>query len=247
MEGYDESTYGDSIAEIYDELYADYDPSAVDLLQELAGQGRILELGIGTGRIAIPLHQRGLRVAGLDASKAMLDRLQAKSDSAGIETRLGNFLDFEWGGRFDLIYIAFNTFFNLSAQEQQINCFRNTARHLTSHGLFLVEAFVPDMARFDNNQTVRLIKLSADKVQFEVSRHYPVEQQVHSQIVLLSDGVVNMHPIKLRYVWPSEMDLMARLAGLQLKHRWGSWDKSEYSVESVKHISLYGMDHQVEG
>jgi len=198
-----------------------------------------LELGIGTGRLAIPLHQRGVKVAGMDASQAMINELQAKPVSAGIDVVLGNFVEIDWNARFNLIYIAFNTFFSLRTQEQQVDCFRSVAEHLATGGVFLIEAFVPDMSRFDDNQTVRLTNLNENRVQLEVSRHHPVEQQVSSQIVLLSECGIRLYPIKVRYVWPAELDLMAQLAGLMEINRNGSWNKSEYNEGSVKHISVY--------
>jgi SAM-dependent methyltransferase len=239
MDRYNETTYGERIAGIYDDLYQEYDPAVVELLQEQAGHGRVLELGIGTGRIAIPLHQQGVNIAGLDSSQEMIDTLHAKPESAGIEVVLGNFLEIDWDARFDLIFIVFNTFFNLPTQEQQVKCFRSVAEHLTPDGVFLIDAFVPDMTLFDDNQTVRLLRLDEERVQLHVSKHHPAKQQVTSQMVLLTDAGLNLYPVKLRYAWPSELDLMAQLAGMKLKHRWGSWDKSEYNEESVKHISIY--------
>lgn len=241
MERYDEMTYGERIADIYDKLYSDYEESAVDLLQELAGRGRVLELGIGTGRVALPLHHRGVNVTGIDASKAMIEKLWVKSDGADIEVVQGNFVEINLDARFNLIYIVFNTFFGLQTQEEQVKCFRSVAEHLTQEGVFLIEVFVPDLCRFDNDQTVRVVHLNEDEVRLDVSRHSPVGQQVSSQHVLLSEKGVRLYPVKLRYAWPSELDLMARLAGLRLKHRWGSWDQGEFTGESGKHISVYGM------
>ncbi len=175
----------------------------------------------------------------MDASQAMINELQAKPVSAGIDVVLGNFVEIDWNARFNLIYIAFNTFFSLRTQEQQVDCFRSVAEHLATGGVFLIEAFVPDMSRFDDNQTVRLTNLNENRVQLEVSRHHPVEQQVSSQIVLLSECGIRLYPIKVRYVWPAELDLMAQLAGLMEINRNGSWNKSEYNEGSVKHISVY--------
>jgi SAM-dependent methyltransferase len=234
-------TYGERIAHIYDEWYSDYEESAVDLLQELAGRGRVLELGIGTGRVALPLLRRGVHVSGIDASEAMIARLRAKTGGADIEVVLGNFAEIDLDTRFDLIYVVFNTFFNLQTQEEQVKCFRSVAEHLTHQGVFLIEAFVPDPCRFDRGQSSRVVHLGEDVVRLDVARHCPVEQQVSCQHVLLSEEGVRLFPVKLRYAWPSELDLMARLAGLRLKRRWGSWDKGKLTQESAKHLSLYGM------
>lgn len=241
MECYDEMTYGERIADVYDELYSDYEESAVALLQELAGRGRALELGIGTGRLALPLCHRGVSVTGIDASQAMIERLRAKPGGAGIEVVMGSFVEIDLDACFDLIYIVFNTFLGLQTQEEQVECFRSVAEHLTEEGVFLIEAFVPDLCRFDDNQTVRAVHVSEDVVRLDVTRHSPVGQQVTSQHVVLSAKGVRLYPVRIRYVWPSELDLMARLAGLRLKHRWGSWDKGEFTGESRKHISVYGM------
>jgi SAM-dependent methyltransferase len=240
MDQYDEAMYGDRIAGIYDRLYSDHEGAAVDTLQELAGEGNALELGIGTGRVALPLHHRGVKVTGIDASEAMVEKLRAKPGGADIEVLLSSFAAFDLDARFDLIYVVFNTFFALQTQEEQVGCFRSVAGHLAEGGVFLIEAFVPDLCRFDNGQTVRVVQLSEDEVRLDVAQHDPVGQQVSSQHVLLSEGGVRLYPVKLRYAWPSELDLMAQLAGLRLKHRWGSWEKEAFTEGSGKHISVYG-------
>ena len=246
MERYDEMTYGERIAEIYDELYSDYEESAIDLLQELAGRGPALELGVGTGRVALPLCRRGIKITGIDASEAMIEKLRVKPEGTDIKVVRGNFVEIDLEARFDLIYIVFNTFFSLLTQEEQLRCFQSVAEHLTQEGVFLIEAFVPDLCRFDNHQTVRVVHLSQDLVHLDVARHSPVEQQITTQHVLLSEKGIRLYPVKLRYAWPSELDLMARYAGLTLKYRWGSWEKGEFTAESGKHISVYGRSVQVE-
>ena len=243
MERYDEMTYGERIADVYDELYSDYEESAVDLLQELAGRGRALELGIGTGRLALPLCHRGVNVTGIDASQAMIDQLRAKPGGDGVEVVMGSFVAIDLDACFDLVYIVFNTFLGLQTQEEQVECFRSVAEHLTEEGVFLIEAFVPDRCRFDDDQTVRAVHVSEDVVRLDVTRHSPVGQQVTSQHVVLSAKGVRLYPVRIRYAWPSELDLMARLAGLRLKHRWGSWDRREFTGASGKHISVYGTAH----
>ncbi len=244
MKQFDEATYGERIASIYDELYAEYEGAAVDLLQELAAGGRALELGIGTGRIALPLRQRGIGVTGIDASPAMIARLHAKPGGSEIEVVQGSFAQFDLESRFDLVYVVFNTFFGLLTQEDQVRCFQSVARHLAEDGAFLLEVFVPDPSRFEAHQTVRAVRVEADEVRLDVTRHSPVEQQVSSQHVWLSGEGVRLYPVVLRYAWPSELDLMARLAGLRLRHRWGSWEKGAFSAESTRHISVYGRAEQ---
>ncbi len=239
MKHYDDTTYGQRIAEIYDELYSDFDPAAIDLLAELAGEGTALELGIGTGRIALPLHERGIRVHGIDASEAMLARLKAKPHGDHLPLHTGSFASFALEQRFNLIYVVFNTFFALLTQEEQVNCFQSVERHLTPVGIFLIEAFVPDPCRFVNHQTLRVVGMREDLLRFDASQYDPVRQQVVSQHVFLSAEGTRMFPVKLRFAWPSELDLMARLAGLSLRQRWGSWGKDPFNRESQKHISIF--------
>lgn len=239
MKQYDDTTYGERIAEVYDEMYAKYD-AAIDLLHELARGGRVLELGIGTGRIALPLHRRGVDVMGIDASPAMIAKLHAKPDGAGIEVVQGSFAQIDVERQFDLIYVVFNTFYALLTQAEQVQCFQSVAAHLTEAGVFLIEAFVPDLSRYDGRQSVRAINLSEDRVTLDVAQLDLLTQQVTAQHVLLSEEGMRLYPVKLRYAWPSEFDLMAQLAGLSLKHRWSSWEKDEFTAESGRHVSVYG-------
>lgn len=240
MGSIDELIYGERIAGVYDELYADYEDTAVDLLAALARGGRALELGIGTGRVALPLRQRGVEVMGIDLSPAMIARLRSKPGGSELEVVEGSFADLDLDARFDLVYVVFNTFYNLQTQEKQVRCFQRVSDHLTEGGVFLLEVFVPDPCRFEANQTVRAIRVEADVAQLEVTRHSPVEQQVSSQHVWISEEGIDLYPVKLRYAWPSELDLMARLAGLRLQHRWASWEKGAFVAGSPKHISVYG-------
>lgn len=240
MKEYDDTTYGGRIAEIYDEFYADFDPAAVELLVELAGRGPALELGIGTGRIALPLHEKGVDVQGIDASDAMVSKLRVKEHGDEIEVLTGSFADFQIDKRFQLIYVVFNTFFGLLTQEEQVQCFKSVREHLSPNGVFLMEVFVPDLCRFVDRQTVRATQITEHLVQLEVSQADPAAQQVTSQHVLLSDERVRLYPVMLRYAWPSELDLMAQIAGLSLRHRWSSWSKAAFTKESKKHISVYG-------
>lgn len=239
MKQYDDTTYGERIAEVYDEMYAKYD-AAIDLLHELARGGRVLELGIGTGRIALPLHRRGVDVMGIDASPAMIAKLHAKPDGAGIEVVQGSFAQIDVERQFDLIYVVFNTFYALLTQAEQVQCFQSVAAHLTEAGVFLIEAFVPDLSRYDGRQSVRAINLSEDRVTLDVAQLDLLTQQVTAQHVLLSEEGMRLYPVKLRYAWPSEFDLMAQLADLSLKHRWSSWEKDEFTAESGRHVSVYG-------
>lgn len=240
MEDYQEATYGDRIAGVYDELYSQLDEKSIDILAELARGGPALELGIGTGRIALPLREKGVKVHGIDASEAMLEKLRAKPGGQKIPVTLGDFVKVAVDGQFSLIYVVFNTFYALLSQDAQIDCFMNVADHLDPQGVFVLEVFVPDLTRFTDQQTFRTIKLDQDRIQLEASRHDPVSQQVISQHIFITSEGIRHYPVKLRYAWPSELDLMARLAGLELQHRWGDWDRSDFTADSRKHISVYG-------
>ncbi|HZK50998.1 MAG TPA: class I SAM-dependent methyltransferase [Actinomycetota bacterium] len=242
MEDYEAHTYGDRIAGIYDDLYGTlFDVDAtVALLAELAGDGSALELAIGTGRIALPLKEQGVDVRGIDASEAMVSELRAKPGGDHIDVVMGDFADVDVDGRFKLVFVVFNTLFALTAQDDQVRCFANVADHLTDDGLFVVEAFVPDATRFTRHQTVGVDNVGAEEVRLEASRHDPVNQRVDSQHIVLRQGkTVEMYPVSIRYSYPTEVDLMARLAGLRLRDRWGGWHKEPFTSESKFHVSVY--------
>lgn len=243
MHGYDPSTYGDRISPIYDELYGGkFDTEgAVTFLAELAGDGPALELGVGTGRVAIPLAEQGVEVHGIDASEAMVERMRSKPGGDRITVIMRDFADVDVEGSFPLVYVVFNTLFALLNQEDQARCFQNVAERLTPDGVFVIEAFVPDLARFDRyQQRVEAGDLSLDRVHLEVSRHDPVNQRVAGQHVVITKDGTTLYPVHLRYAWPSELDLMARLAGLRLRERWGSWRRGAFDESSGRHISVYG-------
>lgn len=241
MSEYGPETYGDRIAAAYDDLYAPLaeTDAIVSVLADLAAGGPALELGIGTGRVALPLAARGVAVHGLDASEAMVERLRAKSGGAAIPVTLGDFADVNVPGHFALVYVVFNTFFALLSQEEQVRCFANVATHLTDDGAFLIEAFVPDLSRFVRGQNTAAVRVETDRVSLDASRHDPVNQRVTSQHVHLSAEGVRLYPVQVRYAWPSELDLMARLAGLELRTRWGGWRGEPFTAECISHISVY--------
>jgi SAM-dependent methyltransferase len=242
MKDYDARTYGGRIASVYDELYGELfdDDAAVAQLAGLAGDGRALELAIGTGRIALPLKERGIEVSGIDISEAMVAKLRAKPGGADIPIVMGDFGDVDVAGHFDVVYLVFNTLFALPTQDDQVRCFENVARHLTDDGVFLVEAFVPDSTRFTRHQTTGTDFLGTDRLHLEASRHDPVTQTVDTQHVALRQGrPIEMSPVSIRYSYPGEMDLMARLAGLRLRNRWGGWRREPFTSESNFHVSVY--------
>ena len=241
MNAYDVTTYGERMAEVYDQWPAvpQNTDAIVACLTRLAGPGPVLELGIGTGRLALPLAQRGLVVHGIDASPAMVARLRAKPGGEHIPVALGDFADMAVEGRFTLIFVVFNTFFGLLSQDDQVRCFQGVSRHLTDGGVFVLEAFVPDLARYDRGQRVGAVEVETNHVRLEASVHDPVQQRVMSQHVVLSTQGVRLYPVQIRYAWPSELDLMARLAGLQLRHRWAGWAQEPFTAASGSHAPVY--------
>jgi len=240
MNFYNHETYGEHVAGVYDEWYSDYDPHAIDALAELAHGGRALELGIGTGRFALPLSANNVEVHGIDAASSMINRLRSKPGGDRLTITQGNFADVPVEEEFALVYIVFNTFFALSSQEEQVRCFRNVAAHLAPGGCFVIEAFVPDLTRFTGGQVNWATKVTADEVQLDVGQHDPATQRVVSQKVVITDGHVRLYPVQIRYAWPSELDLMAQLAGLRLRERWSNWKREPFTSESTQHISIYG-------
>ncbi len=231
-------TYDEQCADVYDQWFSAFEERAVERLAVLAGGGRALELGIGTGIVALPLAARGVVVEGVDSSEAMVARLRAKPGGDRVRVWMGNFADVGVEGKFSLIFIVYNTFFALQTQEEQVRCFRNVAEHLDEGGVFVVETFVPDAALLGGGD-VRATFVTAGRVGLKVSRHDPVGQKLRSQHVVFTDGGVRLFPVEVRYVWPAELDLMARLAGLRLRERWAGWGREEFNSESAKHISVY--------
>jgi SAM-dependent methyltransferase len=240
MDDYGPSTYGDRIADVYDAwFHPPSDPAAaIDFLAELAGSGPALELAIGTGRIALPLATRGVEIQGIDASAAMVAKLREKPGGTDIPVTMGDFADVAVEGRFRLVFVVFNTLFALLTQDDQRRCLRNVADHLTDDGVFVVETFVPDLARFDRGQRVDARRVEVGRAFLEVSRHDAGNQRVSSQLVVFEETGFRMFPVELRYSWPSELDLMAELAGLRLRERWGGWNREPFTGE-LTHVSVY--------
>ena len=244
MKEYTAATYGDRIAERYDDMHPEgtATQAVANVLAGLAAGGRALELGIGTGRVALPLAARGVEVHGIDASRAMVAKLRAKPGGAAIPVTIGDFAAFRVEGRFDLVYVIFNTFFGLVTQEAQVQCFRHVATHLEPGGVFLIEAFVPDPGRFTRDRSLSVNRIEADQVELDVARHDPLAQRVDSQHLIFTESGTRLYPVQLRYAWPSELDLMARLAGLHLRERWSDWAGAPFTAASSGHISLYEPD-----
>lgn len=241
MPGFDDPAfYGDRWADVYDERHGGLDPaSAVDFLVGLAGDGPALELAIGTGRVALPLAARGLVVEGVDASAVMVRRMRDKPGGDSIKVAIGDMAEVPVTGSFQLVYLIFNTLFGLLTQERQADCFRNVARVLGPGGAFVIECFVPDLARFDRGQRVQTLDVTEDSASFELSRHDAAQQRVTTQIVTLDGQGMRMRPVAIRYSWPSELDLMAGQAGLQLTERYSDWNRRPFGSASGGHISVY--------
>ena len=246
MDNVNASTYGDRMADVYDEIHehlstTDVVAPMVDVLVELAGDGRALELGIGTGRIALPLAQRGVEVQGIDASEAMVAQMRQKPGGAAIPVTFGDFEHLDLEGRYSLVYVVFNTLFALPSQEAQVNCFGGIARHLTDDGVLLVEAFVPDLTRFDRGQRISAGLVETDRVSINLDRHDAATQTVTSSHIYITPEGMRMYPVNIRYAWPSELDLMAQLAGMRLRDRWSDWRGTPFTAASTGHVSVYEL------
>lgn len=234
--------YGERWAPVYDPMHPELDPESVAFLAKLAGQDGALEFGIGTGRLALPLAEAGVRVHGIDISEPMLDQLRAKPGAESIGLTVGDMTQVSLPDKFGVVYMAFNGIYCALTQEDQIGCFRNAANHLTADGAFVLECYVPDVARFDRGQRVQVLEIGEDVMYVEYTMHDPVEQRVRTHLVAFSDGRAQLGPMTLRYAWPTELDLMARLAGLRLEHRYGDWDRRAYGNGCTKHVSVYRFD-----
>jgi SAM-dependent methyltransferase len=232
------ASFGEDVA-TSDELRGDED-AAVAFLAERAGAGPALELAIGTGRIALPLAATGVRVDGIDISPAMVAQLRRKPGGDRLAVTIGDFADVDVAGAYPLIYVVWNTLFNLLTQEDQVRCFRNVAAHLAAEGSFVVEAYVPAfLHRLRGDQYVEAESIEVDEVRLDVLRHDAAAQRIEESHVSLSPTGVRLTPVVQRYAWPSELDLMAELAGLRMKERWGGWGREPYRSGSALHVSVY--------
>jgi SAM-dependent methyltransferase len=231
-------SFDEGAAEVYDELDRREDTmDTVAFLEQLAGGGTVLELAIGTGRVALPLAARGVRVDGVDLSPAMVAKLRAKPGGDQLAVTMGDFAEVPVPGTYRLIYLVYNTLFNLLTQDDQVRCFENVAAHLTDDGAFVIEVYVPYVTRY---QHVDAEVIEVDQVTLDVGRIDPVKQMYYESHVVLSREGVRLFPIVQRYAWPSELDLMARIAGLRLKERWGGWHREPFTATTSSHVSVYG-------
>jgi len=239
---HEDGYFGEEVAARYDDSTGEmFTPDAiepaVDFLAELAGDGAALELGIGTGRIALPLTARGVQVHGIDLSQAMVARLREKPGGDAIPVAIGDFATTRVDGTFALAYVVFNTIMNLTTQDAQVACFRNVAEHLDRGGRFVIEVGVPDLQRLPFGEALRPFDLSDTHLGFD--EYDVVNQGLISHHYNAVDGAFEKWSVPFRYVWPAELDLMARLAGMALHERWSGWEREPFTAESTKHVSVW--------
>jgi SAM-dependent methyltransferase len=234
--------FDDRVAEHYDESAAEmFDPAVVDpitdFLVSFTKDGAALEFGIGTGRIALPLAQRGVCVHGIDLSEAMVAKLRAKPGADHIGVTVGDFATTKVEGRFSLVYLVFNTIMNLTTQQEQVACFQNAAAHLQPGGYFVIEVAIPDLQRLPPGETVRAFAVSQTRLGFD---EYDVASQgLVSHHYWVRDGQLDVVSMPFRYVWPAELDLMARIAGMSLRERWSGWMREPFTSDSTNQISVW--------
>jgi SAM-dependent methyltransferase len=236
--------FDECVAATYDEVVAAkglFDPAvvepAVDFLVELAGDGRALELGIGTGRIALPLAERGVPVHGIELSRAMAKRLHAKPGGEHIGVTIGDFATTTVDGTFSLAYLVRNTIMNLTTQEAQVSCFRNVSAHLEPGGCFVIEVLVPGLQQLPLGQTIQDFHVSEER--WGLDEYDVATQGLVSHHFTFTDERVTRWSVPFRYVWPAELDLMAQLAGMRLRERWGGWQREPFTGESREHVSVW--------
>lgn len=241
MDGFDPAkSFGPEVAQRYDghSLRGD-EAETVEFLASHAGNGSALEFAIGTGRIAIPLSERGIRVDGIELSPDMVAQLRKKPGGDKVDVTVGDMARASAPrGDYGLVYLVFNTIYNILTQDDQVRCFENAARHLTDEGVFVVEAAVPS-AWIRGDQFINVEQLTNDEVVLDANRYDPVTQVLDENHVSLTNDGVRLFPISCRLIWPSEMDLMARIAGLRLVGRWGDWNAQPFTASSTRHISVY--------
>jgi len=241
MREWEASLYGEKIAGVYDHWFkgvSDTD-ATVECLANLAGGGPVLELGIGTGRIGLPLAARGLEVHGIEISPAMVEELKDKPGNEKVSVTIGDFADVGVEGPFALIFVAANTFTGLATQDDQVRCFANAAARLQDDGVFVVDTWVSEMAASNQSSAMSTRFVRADDVGFRAEKRDPIKQTITTQDIVVSEQGIRLYPNLSRYVWPSELDLMARLAGLTLRSRWGGWAGQPFTGGSARHVAVY--------
>jgi SAM-dependent methyltransferase len=238
-----ENYFDERIAKGYETFWPEsFEPGVVDpavnFLADLAGTGAALELGIGTGRLALPLSQRGVRVHGIELSPAMVDQLEAKPGADGVGVTIGDFTTTKVEGWFTLAYLVRNTIMNLTAQDEQVECFHNAAAHLEPGGYFVIEVIVPALRQLPPGETVRAFALTPTHLGFD--EYIDIAAQISvSHHYWVADGRLETFSAPFRYVWPSELDLMAQLAGMTLRERWSDWNREPFTSDSRSHVSVW--------
>lgn len=238
MHGYEQATYGDRIAGIYDTLHGAWEPTAtVNTVAELAGPGgRVLELGVGTGRVALPLARKGLSVTGVDVSEGMLERLREKDPDHLVTAVRGDFVDLPVEGEFDVVFVV-NSLLQLTGVDTQARCIKRVAEHMAPGGVFVMEEANPSVYARNG---VEVMRMSVDELHLLATQYDSVHQHYLAQHVVISGGRADLHPMSLRLTSTAEFDLMASAAGLRLDERWGDWGRStHYLKDSRSHISFY--------
>ena len=234
--------FGERVAANYDDLsdrmfQQEAIESAVSLLAELAGSGRALELAIGTGRIGVPLSQRGVPVHGIELSRAMVARLRSKPGGQGIPVTIGDMATTRVDSIFTVAYLVYNTINNLTTQEAQVACFRNVAEHLVPGGCFVIETGIPNLRYLPPGQDILAYRAGPGRIVSYTFDHSTQEYRGH--YVQFTDGTGDYRTIPFRYVWPSELDLMAQIAGLRLRDRWAGWNRAPFTTDSRSHVSVW--------
>jgi SAM-dependent methyltransferase len=241
VRGYDDQSYGEGFADVYDDWYHEISDvgASTSTLKDLAAGGRVLELGVGTGRLALPLAAAGVTVHGVDTSQAMLDRLLAKPGAGAIQVAVADMVDGLPDGPFSLVFVAYNTFFSLLSDDRQRACMHAVAARLSPGGAFAIEAFVPDPAH-ETTSSVTVRSVLVDRVVLSVSVADPTAQRAEGQYIDITEaGGVRLRPWSIRWATPAQLDEMAAQAGLQLESRWGAFDRSPFDAESARHVAVY--------
>ncbi|HET6481422.1 MAG TPA: class I SAM-dependent methyltransferase [Actinoplanes sp.] len=240
MDGYTTSTWGDSLPDFDSLVWAQGkdEDQATEFLARLAGAGPALELGVGTGRVALPLAARGIAVTGIEASAGMIEQLRAKPGGEQLTVVHGDFADVPVTGEFTLVYCVISTFFLLLTQEEQLRCFANVTRRLAPDGAFVLQTFFPEPYQFEQPQMTETMHVDVAGAVLLMSRHDPVLQRMDRQQAAITAAGIRLYPMAFRYAWPTELDLMGRLAGLHLAERWGGWRNEQYRARD-QYISVY--------
>ncbi|NED71758.1 class I SAM-dependent methyltransferase [Streptomyces sp. SID9944] len=240
MEGFDPgASFGYEVSQRYDDDPRGDEAETVEFLAGLAGRGDALEFAVGTGRIALPLLRAGVRVDGIELSRDMVDRLREKPGGDQVDVTMGDMSRVTTGRRYGLVFLVFNTIGNLLTQDDQVRCFQNAARHLTEDGVFVVECRIPTAPSRPGHRYLDTEQVGLDHVDLDAGRYDPLTQVLDLNHIRISGAGIRFFPIRLRLAHPPEFDLMARIAGLRLRERWGGWKGEPYDTASWRHISVY--------